>query len=281
MSFSNRYGYKSIRKELQIDSMDKALRNSLWNITYKKIEIFLDELYEDLICNFFKDTLEVKYPLYDMMDKYAQRTSDLKKRFFNLEWHEAYDFLEFLANSELFKQNQSHIKTHLKNYKQEVNIVLEREFSAYRFVDNIIVKITDENEIEAIEKAISNVGNKFKPISTHLQTSLIKLSDKKKPDYRNSIKESISAVEACCRILTGENTLGKALDNLEKNGIIINAQLKQAFEKLYAYTNSKSSGIRHSIIELGEKPEFEDAKYMLSSCSSFINYLISKSKNSA
>lgn len=48
----------------------------------------------------------------------------------------------------------------------------------------------------------------------HLQEALEKLSPSKS-DYRNSIKESISAVECLCREITGESTLDKAL---KKNG---------------------------------------------------------------
>ena len=52
--------------------------------------------------------------------------------------------------------------------------------------------------------------------------------------------------------------------------------MKEAFIKLYHYT-SGADGIRHAI-GLLEEPNlsFEDAKFMLVSCSTFINYLISK-----
>ena len=43
---------------------------------------------------------------------------------------------------------------------------------------------------------------------------------------------------------------------------------------IYGYT-SDEDGIRHSMLEL-PKINFEDAKYMLVSCSAFINYLKSK-----
>lgn len=278
MSFSQRYGYTKIRQELQEESMDSNLRNSLWNAVYKCLKHTSDYLYEEIICDFFKDTLVVKDSVFELLEEMTQKHNDIKTRFLKLEWFKAYDFIEFFINAKYFKERKSEFKILLKSIKTDINNSLEREFSAYRLVDNIIVKITDENEISAIEHALSIKNGKFKPIKTHLEASLHKLSDKKNPDYRNSIKESISAIEACCRILTGEKTLGKALDKLDKNGIKINTQLKQAFDKLYAYTNNKSSGIRHAIIEEGNEPDFEDAKYMLTSCSAFVNYLISKSK---
>lgn len=279
MRFSERNGFKSIRQELQIDSIDIDLRNLIWNSILKNFSIILHKFIEDLICDFFKEPLDkYKFNNFDEISGNTQKLGVLKQKFYSLQWYEVYDLIEFIANLDLFLNRESLYKSFHKEFKESINIYLEREFSAYRLVDNIIVTITNEIEIESIEKALNLKVEKFDSIQNHLQTGLKKLSDKKNPDYRNSIKESISSVEACCRILTGESTLGKALDKLEKNGIYVNNQLKQGFEKLYAYTNSKDSGIRHAILENGIEPDFEDAKFMLVSCSAVINYLISKTK---
>jgi hypothetical protein len=101
------------------------------------------------------------------------------------------------------------------------------------------------------------------------------LSDREDPDYRNSIKESISAVESACQTITGERkaTLGDALNRIETH-MHLHGALKSGFKKLYGYT-SDEDGIRHAILD--EKDiSFSDAKYMLVSCSSFTNYLIGK-----
>lgn len=97
-------------------------------------------------------------------------------------------------------------------------------------------------------------------------------------DYHNSIKESISAVEALCRGKTGENTLGKALNQLEKKRVVIPKLLKTAFEKLYAYTNQEDTGIRHSLMDDDGTytPIADEAIFMLVSCSAFVNYLRKK-----
>jgi hypothetical protein len=54
----------------------------------------------------------------------------------------------------------------------------------------------------------------------------------------------------------------------------MHSALEQGFKKIYGYT-SDDSGIRHALLE---KPtvDFEEAKYMLVSCTAFINYLIVK-----
>ena len=99
---------------------------------------------------------------------------------------------------------------------------------------------------------------------------------RKKPDYENSIKESITAVETMCRIIlpvsAKEKTLGEMLKVLDKNGITIHPALKNAFSILFGYT-SDANGIRHAGNIGGPSSTFEEAKFMLVACCTFINYL--------
>ena len=92
------------------------------------------------------------------------------------------------------------------------------------------------------------------------------------------MKESISAVEALCSVITGETgaqaTLGKMLKHLEGKGVVIPQAMKSAYSSLYGYT-SDEGGIRHGSMDFKNVPA-EDAKYMLVSCSAFVNYLVEK-----
>ena len=74
----------------------------------------------------------------------------------------------------------------------------------------------------------------------------IEVSDRVAPDYRNSVKESISAVEAACRHVTGLSsaTLADALKKVSD----IHPAYSKAFGQLYGYT-SDASGIRHSLTD--------------------------------
>ena len=112
----------------------------------------------------------------------------------------------------------------------------------------------------------------------HLSKALELYAFRPEGDYCNSIKESISAVEAYCREKTGENNLGDALKKLEKVGVVIPNVLRTAFEKLYAYTNQPTTGIRHALMDSSGTyvPKAEEALFMLVSCSAFINYLNKK-----
>jgi hypothetical protein len=145
-------------------------------------------------------------------------------------------------------------------------------------LDNKLVKINSEEEIQEIESAlISSRDNKLKGVHIHLKNALEKLSDRKSPDYRNSIKESISAIESICIVMADSKKieLGKAL-KLIKDKIGLHPALEQGFIRIYGYT-SDSDGIRHALMD-EDNLDFEDAKYMLVSSSAFINYLMIKSQ---
>jgi len=283
MTFSQRKGLIPFKTEIQRESIDTDLLNSLWsllkqyywdtvgdpndkyNISYseKRELVYAKTFFDRLWLNHFKwalDTLDYYWPVL------YKKIRDI---FFRLSWNEVYDFIEFVV----IAYPNSHINELFKN---KCNVFLERELSAYRFVDNMIIEITSKDEIDAIENAIV-ISDKFKPVQEHLLAALALYSNKKSPDYRNSIKESISALESLGKILTGNDKvmLPDALRELERIHPLHSA-LKEAYIKLYAYT-SDSNGIRHGLQELPDL-DSADAKYMLVICSAFINYLISKMK---
>jgi uncharacterized protein with PIN domain len=153
---------------------------------------------------------------------------------------------------------------------EPLNVALEKRGSAYRIIDGIVAEIVSENEIEMLEQTLADQA--IGPVAAHFKRALQLMSNRDNPDYRNSIKESISAVESMVKIVA-ENpkaTLGDALKALEKNGQMHRA-LKDGFLKLYGYVNDEH-GIRHAMLE---EPNLTaaDAKYFLMSCTSFANYL--------
>lgn len=276
MRFSQRIGKTTATKEIQLEHVDDELKNRLWNL----VKIFyLDTLekYKQYgtpeFITFANTTWHNFYKLpIDTVPEYDSRIEGyIRKRFYEGEWYEIYDFIEFILNLDFNQQIR-------RDFINALNNVLESEFSGYRIIDNRVAPISNKLEFEEVSTAIGKTGylTALKGANIHLDNALDLISDKKNPNFRNSIKESISAVEATCRIITGESTLGKALNKLEEKGLNINPQIKSGFDKIYAYTNDKQNGIRHAIVEQPNEPDYSDAKYMLVSCSSFINYLIGK-----
>jgi hypothetical protein len=269
MRFSERKGLVPVRKVLQRDEMSSELRNTLWSglLSYMSQKpMFLDDQYASIgegarvrgfaqrlwIDHFKLPVDDVPYPVNSILDR-------LKKVLLGGKWYEVYDLLEAIVA--IFDDQQ--LETLLNSY-------LERELAGYRLVDQKFLDITSEEEIEAVEQAIAEAT--MPGTAEHLRTALQLLSDRGNPDYRNSIKESISAVESAACVAAGKEkaTLGDALKALESSGSLHRA-LKDGFSKLYGYT-SDAQGIRHAMMEVPNLGP-ADAKFFLVACSAFINYL--------
>lgn len=271
--FSERKGLKKVRTEIQIESMDDALKNRLWNVFFPfflyQLSLY-DEKYRGMrtfVHRFWDEYL--KLPTTSAPDGSKEISTVLADYFSKCTWSEVYDFLECVV---AYFPNEEYTEGFMK----ACNAVLESELSAYRFVGRQVTQITSEIEIAEIEEALESP---LKTVKTHLENALNLFSDRQSPDYRNSIKESISAVEAICKVITkNENaTLGDALNIIEREGKInLHGALKKAFSSLYGYT-SNADGIRHGFSEETINANFEEAKFMLVACSAFVNYLVIKS----
>lgn len=288
--FSDRNGIKPLNVEIQLKDFNQRTRNQLGNMLsdlYTKVygnnaywkndniqaffRFVLGEIYSEPIDarNLYDDdemfeiiNNTINQDDYDDVLTLIESIIQYWDRYLKERYHEYYNPYTGCFNMSLYEY---------------VNAIFEREYIGYRFVDEIIVPINDTYEVAAIQDALDN---KYKPVYEHLSKANKFLADRENPDYENSIKESISAVEAICEILTGikgkEATLGKMLKKIEESGIAIHAGLKSAFNTLYGYT-SDANGIRHAGDIGGKSSTFEEAKFMLVSCSAFINYLIAVS----
>ncbi len=276
MLFSQRKGIKPISKIIQADVIDDDLRNGLWSslqLFYWDTFTYYASKYRQYIKGSNLQILFHQYwhsyfkqPIDTVPSEFSDALSIAREYFFECQWYEVYDFIEFTAINGPGEARE--------DFKKFCNSLLERENSAYRFVGDHITEITSPEEIQSVEEAME-ATSVLSGVKAHLEAALDHLSDRKSPDYRNSIKESISAVEAICQQISRDRnaTLGKALSVLEKKNAIHGA-LKKSFAALYGYT-SDADGIRHAMLEESDIT-FIDAKFMLVACTSFINYILGK-----
>jgi AbiJ N-terminal domain 4 len=201
-----------------------------------------------------------EYPgLEGMMDR-------LKQAFLQEVWFRPFDILEIaLAEESYIGFDQGSLRTSIIRH-------LDQESSAYMLLGNDFVERMSEVEAESVVSALSTEED---AVRTHFREALKKLSDRQNPDYRNSIKESISAVESACKKLTGDQSgdLNRALQKLDARKPF-HRVFKQSLEKLYAWTNDES-GIRHGIKDAPTVTK-ADAQFMLVACSAFVNYLFAR-----
>ncbi|MCX5643735.1 MAG: hypothetical protein NTZ17_03475 [Phycisphaerae bacterium] len=271
--FSERKQLKSVSTIIQVDSMSDELRNSLWNVLDMCLWSRRGYMSADFGPNIYQYSRALwfhyfKRPIDQIPDRSHYILKAIREYFFACKWYEVYDFLEFTAMCVAADVHSREIAI-----SESLNSVLERELAGYRMIQMQVTPITDKQEVAMLEGALADT--RYEGVTGHLGTALRLLSDRDSPDYRNSIKESISAVESMARIITGDEkaTLGDALKELEKQGKLHSA-LKEGFSKLYGYT-SDEGGIRHAMMR---EPNLAvaDAKYFLLSCTSFVNYLKAK-----
>lgn len=271
-TFSQRMGLAPIAPEFQLNNISGDLRNRLWslltsrcfdNVTFPSYSYNLSKS-----CNHYF----YSYAIWDQIFKksidtiphqWSTAVQEIREWYFKAKWNQVYDLIDFCYKIAPKGEKQA--------YVFQANQILEQENSGFRFVGDEIVPITDVHEIDSIKAAMCYKGE-WEPISSHISTSLSLLSDKINPDFRNSIKESISAVESAARLLCGDikATLGDATRLIERGGKLHPAMAK-ALSNLYGYT-SDEGGIRHSMLD-EPNLSFLDAKFMLVICTAFCNHL--------
>lgn len=267
-------------KEMQIYEFDDDVRVSLCNELYFIInrifnnpgDYFYDYKLDRIMLSFCKSVLnDVFCEINYSGQLYWQSIFDhkialvIKKAVFN----EVLDTVEYIAQwfEMVINRKKGWIYADINNF-------FEREYIGYRFIDGSIVQITDKVEIESIEKSLAVP---FEGCRSHIRKAVGFLADREKKDYKNSIKESISAVESICQIIVENEkaVLSDALKRLEANGTKIHPALREGFKKIYSYT-SDQGGIRHAEGMFESNVTFEEAEFMLVSCSAFVNYLIAE-----
>lgn len=285
--FSDRNGIKPENIEIQLKDFDERTRVQLQNmINNMYMEVYegnmnytnddIQDFFRYILGNIYSESIDIRETYYDK-DIFSMLNDTIN----NDEYDDVLTVIEALVQywDTYMKKCRPdyYIKYHGyvdKSLYEEANEVFEKEYIGYRFIDEKITPISDKYEVAAVNEALQNI---YQPVREHISKANSLLADRENPDYENSIKESISAVEAICEIVTSfhgqEATLGNMLKNLESKGIHIHPALKSAFSSLYGYT-SNASGIRHAKKMGGEDSTFAEAKYMLVACSAFVNYFM-------
>lgn len=286
--FSERGGYVDA-KHVQFESMDRDLRNSIFNglIAYTgylvdehavRKEVLVggilgeqktviptsesDRVKTKVLANVWVNFL--KNPVDEFGLDSAFRV--VKKFCLNEDWFLVYDLVEFLIERSDISFGKKERDELVKIY----NRVMKKENSAYTIINGLITPISNKVEIESIERACNAP---FANVGKHISNSLILLSDRKSPHFKNSVKEAISAVECLAREV-GRNPNG-TLSSLVEGLPLRHKAFTNALKNLYGFTSDKG-GIRHS-----EKPnenltiDQNTARFMLVTCSAFVNYIIS------
>src|SRR5262245_22291187 len=132
MLFSERSGLTRGRTVAQLDDMDIALRNGLWNAV---AAFYWDTASFEGPYGFVRNSDRkelfialwdafLKRPVDEMPHHFDRAVREVRDMFFECEWYRVYDFLEFLAD-----RGPDRLKI---PFRQACNKVLQRELSGYR-----------------------------------------------------------------------------------------------------------------------------------------------------
>lgn len=283
--FSERNGYSAARTIAQIEEADDNLRIGIFNTIYSYYGVFYRNSFQIKLFKNIWSNLWHK-PLDWFPSNSADFYSELKHWIFYCAWYEIYDLLECLAIQEhefVSELEEASSTASLSTpeticpqpnpFNVAVNATLERERSGYRIVGTQAVKITNETEISEIERALAS-PDPFSGARLQIEKAIEQISKRPEADCSNAVKEAINAVEAAARIFSGspKAELGKALSQIGKEGSMHPA-LIAGWRNLYGFT-SDEGGIRHA--SNGDKIEvdYSLARYMVVTCSAFVNYLV-------
>lgn len=279
-SFAERMGLRAARSITQRDDLDGETRTELWNVLVNLRNYFRhvsDESYgSDTTEGRLLDAIwawEFKKPRDEMRGE-ENAWAAIKASVLNAEWYEVLDMVEAIVK--YLERYETARTAELRDlFAEGFNISFERYLVGYRFIGNEITPIDSAAEAETVVTAQENAQGI--PGARHsLNRAVELLADRQNPDYPNSIKESISAVESIVKKVTGEGTLGAGLGKLEAAGLTIHPALRAAWSKMYGWT-SDANGIRHAGIEAADADQ-AIAKYVLVVCSAFVSYLIEEGR---
>lgn len=274
-SFSERHGYKSVRSIVQHESLDDESRMEVWNLLAVLPRAFGD-MYNDSTEHRILEDLWVwhfKEPRDELpFDEYVWRR--IKTQVMQGDWNEVLDLREAFAKR--WDANETSQSAALKHvFLETLNGRFETMLIGYRLIGLEISPLDSSMEADAVTSAITDVGS-IAGARHALNRAVDLLTDRTTPDYPNSIKESISAVESVVKKATGEGQLGAGLTKLEASGLKIHPALKTGWSKLYGWT-SNADGMRHAGIEAADADQAL-AKYMLVTCSAFVSYLVEEGR---
>lgn len=262
--FSRQYKYKPDPVP-NPESLSDSARTRLYNYLY---EHFSREMASYSSMGRYRDQTPVLHKIASLVADHVLEIVYSPRDFFddtNLEmilkpisegkWYDVYDTLHLILGNTFSDFDLA----------SPINTILREESAGFVWHQDCFVPMMTQDQASEIMNAKETSSN----VARHLDEAQKLLSDKRSVDFRNSVKESISAVECACQIVSGDKkaTLGKTLKSLK-----LHPALEESYKKLYGYT-SDGDGIRHALSDDHSPVPRHVAQYMWISCSAFITLL--------
>lgn len=259
--FSQRHGYVPVRLELQVGMMDRGLRLALWNWFADNVITMAyrqdGEPHMAVITDAWVDVLQ--RPLDELPDHPGTTAIHFKRVFLKGEWYGVVDIVE-LCGQELGSGVQG-----------DINSILADQLAGYRFIDGQVAEITEELQVSTVNAAVEAASDGLDPARKHLSRAVELFSHRPSPDFRNTVKEALSAAESAARIATGARDFNDAMKQMVATGVLHPA-MQKAMSSLFGY-GSDEQGVRHGFTSAEDKVDYPEALFVLVTCSAFLSYV--------
>ncbi|MDX0801767.1 hypothetical protein GOD37_22655 [Sinorhizobium medicae] len=271
ISFLQAEGLVPLPRQLALGELPKSTKVKLWATLHDAINRYTLEprflVHETLKRVALKWWVEEAHQMADEFKSDSRWVKERWKGFFGEEtpYYITLNLVQFFLRN-----------FHDPKLRMDLTNILEKEMTAYRVIcQNTIMPITSPEEGEAVVQALeitarSGIGG----ARQHLIDAAANLSSGK---FAESVRESISAVEAVACASTGEKSFATAIGVMNGRRPM-NGAFKTAINRLYDYT-SQQPGIRHakqqdSTADVSER----DAVFMLPVCAAFITYVLAEER---
>jgi hypothetical protein len=164
-----------------------------------------------------------------------------------------------------------------KYFSDEINQLLMEENMDYKFIDGQF----ERRGRAQTQKSIKKMGfvlsdSNLIEVRKHFNKAIKFFNQTLEPDYHNSVKEALCALECAIEICTGKdasNNFTKVMKELEgSTKEKIPAPISQSIQKIYAYRGS-GQGVSHSAPKGYRVTELE-AELVLNLIAAFITYIV-------
>lgn len=286
LTFSQRHGYESMPEQMRLEELSDDLRREIWNearrllILMRKNTPLGTYYFEDKAVRIIECVIgELKNISEDSVSTdYDDVLQFFKRSILNDPFNKVLDLVELII------RESPKLEIEENRFGTEVRRSFEKYAAAYWL--NMLsfpyrfLPCSTKMQGDATRSALATIHDEgMKGAETHLRQAATHINARQ---FADSIADSIHAVESVARTIDPQaKTLKKALDSLQKHGLLKHPALKEAFSKLYGYT-SDEQGIRHALLD---KPspdvDLDEAVFMFGACASFAAYLVNKHRKAA
>ena len=282
-SFSQRHGYEPLPEVMRLEELPEKARIGAYNIIFDIVSVCGDWSYHTNkpVPRMCRSAISACLAQAGdtIPDFYQDIASQLRHIILKEPFNRVFDLLEYVASHRDDRNTDEGRKLNgrLERFPSQINDVFDRHRAAYVFDTSQppyrIWPRTSEAQGKAVQNAVAMLKECQLPAAvTHLRQAADHLD---LGNHADAIVDCIHAVESVARFFDpkASETLGPAIDSLQRQGVLKHPALAKVIRVLYGFT-SNEEGVRHALVFNDEADvDINEAMLMFGACASLAAYL--------